>query len=212
MRTFAPAGEEERRATRARLGIATDAFMVLYTGRLGREKGVDVLLRAFGRLVKMTTQARPWLVVAGGPSLGADPKDSERYQEELRELADGLPVSWLGIRSEVVDVIQAADVAVVPSLWPEPLARSLIEPLACGVPVVATTVGGNPEVLIDGLASFLVPPADVDQLADTLASLAHWRVDDPLLGVRCRQAVEGRLSLEREADDIEGVLAGATRR
>jgi glycosyltransferase involved in cell wall biosynthesis len=209
---FTPAAEQQRRATRAGLEVPEDAFVVVYAGRIGREKGVDVLFRAFRLLVAARAQSDPWLVVAGGPSLGADPEDSERYRLELDKLGEGLPVRLLGVRPEVVDVIASADVAVVPSLWPEPLARGLIEPLACGVPVVATEVGGNPEVLDGWLARYLVPAGDEGELARAIGSLVAWRVDDPSLGDRCRQAVVGRFSLEREADDVERILAEETGR
>ena len=107
-------------------------------------------------------------MVVGSPSLGADPADSARYEAELRELADGLAVTWLAAQPDVLALIQAADVAVAPSLWPEPLSRSVMEPLACGVPVVATRVGGNPEILTGWLSAYLVEPDDATALAERI--------------------------------------------
>ena len=104
-----------------------------------------------------------------------------------------------------------ADVVAAPSRWPEPFSRSVIEPLACGVPVVATRVGGNAEILVDWLAEYLVPADDVDALAERIASLSSWRVEDPELGARCRDAVVVRLSLGQEVDAVESALAGLAR-
>ena len=79
--------------------------------------------------------------------------------------------------------------AVVPSLWPEPLSRSVMEPLACGVPVVATNVDGNPEILTDWLAQCLVEPHDVSGLAQRVGRLPDgWRqFQSSDLGERCRR-------------------------
>jgi glycosyltransferase involved in cell wall biosynthesis len=206
---YVPAPADARAATRRALGIAEDAFVVLYAGRIGREKGVDVLVRAFRELCA----ARPdgHLVVVGSPSLGADPADSANFEAELRALAADLPVSWMAAQRDVIALIQAADVAVVPSLWPEPLSRSVMEPLACGVPVVATRVGGNPEILTGWLSDYLVEPSDVAGLTARLAALHRWRSSDPELGDRCRREAEARLSLDTEVDAVEAALTAAAR-
>ncbi len=205
---YVPASSEARAETRRRLGVVgEDTFVVLYAGRIGREKGIDVLVRAFAEVAA----ARPGchLVVVGSPSLGADPVDSARYEAELRELGHGLAVTWLPAQHDVLALIQAADVAVVPSLWPEPLSRSVMEPLACGVPVVATRVGGNPEILTGWLAEYLVEPHDVGGLAGRIVSLHGWRRSDPGLGERCRNEAEARLSLDSEIDAVESALEAA---
>ncbi len=207
---YTPAAPDERAVTRRALGVPEDSFLVLYAGRIGREKGVDVLVQAFGRVYGALPDA--WLVVVGSPSLGADPEDSARYERELRDAAHGLPVSWIPARPDVVPLVQAADVAVAPSLWPEPLSRSVMEPVACGVPVVATDVGGNPEILTGWLAQYLVAPNDVEDLARRISSLHGWQQGEPDLGHRLRAEAEARLSLEREVDAIESAMSDAVTR
>jgi glycosyltransferase involved in cell wall biosynthesis len=207
---YTPAVPGARATTRHALGVPEDAFLLLYAGRIGREKGVDVLVSAFARLYGALPDSV--LVVVGSPSLGADPEDSTRYEGELRNAAQGLPVSWIPARLDVVDLVQAADVAVVPSLWPEPLSRSVMEPLACGVPVVATRVGGNPEILTGWLARYLVEPHDVDDLAGRISSLHSWRQCEPDLGQRLRAEAMTRLSLEKEVDAIESAFRDAVAR
>lgn len=201
---YRPADASARSATRAGLGLHEDDFVVLYAGRIDRAKGVDVLLEAFGQVAKSVAHCH--LLVVGSPSLGSDPEDSRRFTQELTSLADRLPVTFLSGRSDVVDLVQAVDVAVVPSLWPEPLPRSVMEPLACGTPVVATRVGGIPEILEGWLSEYLVAPSDVEGLSDRLVSLASWRQSDPDLGSRLRAAAESRLSLDQEVDVIEATM------
>ena len=210
LQRYTPATPGARAATRRDLEIPEEGLLVLYTGRIGREKGVDVLVRAFAAVHAAVPASR--LVVVGSPSLGADPEDSRRYEKELRQAGQGLPVSWIPARPDVVALVQAADVAVAPSLWPEPLSRSVMEPLACGVPVIATRVGGNPEILTGWLAAYLVEPHDVDGLARQISSLQSWRQRQPDLGDRLRAEAVARLSLESEVDAIEAALqtVGAT--
>ena len=87
-----------------------------------------------------------------------------------------------------------------------------MEPVACGVPVVATDVGGNPEILTGWLARYLVAPNDVDGLAGRISSLHGWQQREPDLGDRLRAEAEARLSLEREVDAIESAMSDAVTR
>ena len=206
---YVPAPLEDQLVTRRDLGIEPTAFVTLFAGRLASVKGVDVLIRVFRQVAEKVPGAR--LVIVGASSLSADPEDAERYIRSLHELGSSDDILWLEARKDVEPLIQMADVVAAPSRWPEPFSRSVIEPLACGVPVVATRVGGNAEILVDWLAEYLVPADDVDALAEGIASLSSWRVEDPELGARCRDAVVVRLSLGQEVDAVESALAGLAR-
>jgi glycosyltransferase involved in cell wall biosynthesis len=199
-----PAGRIE---TKRELGLDPEDRMIFFGGRIAPEKGVDVLVRAFRQVVEKI--GRCHLVVLGSPSAGADPGEAARFVAELQALGDGLPVTWLPRRDDVVSLLQAADVASVPSVWPEPLSRSIMEALACGIPVVATDVGGSPEILTDWMSSQLAQPGDADDLARHLLDVIDWRDRDGELGLRCRQAAEERLSLNDEVDLIEGAMLSA---
>jgi glycosyltransferase involved in cell wall biosynthesis len=206
---YVPGALHERVRTRSELGLGPDDFVVLYAGRISAEKGVDVLVEAFGRLAGSVPGCR--LVIVGSPPPAADPAVAQEYEARVHAAAEGLAVTWLSRRSDVVPLLQMADVAVVPSRWAEPLSRSIMEPLACGLPVVATRVGGSPEVLTGWLSEYLVPSEDAGALAGRLRSLHSWRTDEPGLGARCREAAEARLSLDDELDVIEGAMTGAVR-
>jgi len=206
---FAPADEAARVTARQALGLGDGDHLVLYAGRIGREKGVDILVEAFRRAAEGMPSLR--LAVVGGPSIGADPADSATYAAELRQGAGDSPVQWFDARPDVRPLFAAADLSVVPSLWPEPLSRAVMEPLACGVPVLASDVGGSAELLVGPLAEFLVPPGDVGALAAAIRTTAPWRARRPTLGAECRAFALEHLSLAREVDLIEAALLHAAR-
>jgi glycosyltransferase involved in cell wall biosynthesis len=204
---YTPAATEARLETRTRLGLAPEDYVVIFAGRISPEKGIDILIRALRVLVERHSNCR--LIVLGSPSAGADPAEASRYTNRLHVLAEHLPIFWIPRQSDVVPFLQASDVAVVPSLWAEPLSRSILEALACGIPVIASRVGGSPEILTGWMSEFLVSPGDPDELADRLVSLHGWRKSTPELGTKCRLAAESRMSLDEEVQSIERAMVEA---
>jgi glycosyltransferase involved in cell wall biosynthesis len=207
--TYVPATAAARTRTRNELGYEADDFVVFFAGRLAPEKGVDVLVRAFRELAARVTNCR--LLVVGSPTAGSEPREAGLFEERLHALGDGLPVTWLPRRDNVIPLLQAADVSVVPSRWEEPLSRSILEALACGVPPVASRVGGSPEVLTGWLAGYLFESENSADLAQRLASLHGWRTTEPTLSQRCRSYAEGHLAPARELDLVEEALWGEAR-
>lgn len=192
-------GLVERAAARAALGLDPAAYVVLYYGRAAPEKGVDVLLDAWRQLDDTAAQL---VIVADGDLGGSD------YASSLRR---DLPetVVWLPMRRNVSQVLDAADVVVLPAQWAEPFGRVVIEGMATGRPVVASRVGGIPEILTDEFSQFLVEPGNPAELAAQLAALRDWRSRDPELGRRCTQHVIDRFSLQRSVDQVEHLLSSA---
>ncbi|MFJ9579874.1 glycosyltransferase family 4 protein [Streptomyces sp. NPDC101191] len=142
---------------RAELG-AVERPLLVAVGALEPGRGYGVLLAAARAWRDLEPQ--PLLVIAGeGP---------ERPALQRRIAAEGLPVRLIGRRDDVAELLAAADVAVLPSRWE---ARSLLaqEALRLGVPLVATAVGGVPELVGD--AAELVPYGDADALASTVRGL-----------------------------------------
>ncbi|WP_434739269.1 glycosyltransferase family 4 protein [Micromonospora sp. SH-82] len=153
-----PAATRRRAAVRAEFGVTADQAMVLSVGRLHPQKRYDVLVDAAARW--RTRTPPPVVVVAGsGPAY---------LPLAARISATRAPVTLLGHRDDVADLLAGADLAVVTSDWE---ARQLFaqEALRAGVPLVATAVGGLPELVGD--AALLVPAGDVDAVDAAVRSL-----------------------------------------
>lgn len=202
---FTPTTAGQRLAARRALDLPPEAYVGVFLGRLDPDKGLDLLLDAWGRLGSTADQAR--LVIQGSPSMADDPA---ARREELRSKAPP-GCHWLPMARDVTTSLRAADVVVVPTLVDESFGRVVVEALACGIPVVAARVGGIPEILDGDLAGLLFPRGDVGALAAGLRDLQGWRSRRPELGRRCRSQVEGRFTLPAMVDGIEAELADARR-
>jgi glycosyltransferase involved in cell wall biosynthesis len=172
-----PPPSRTRAAVRAELGVRGEVPVLLSVGRLHPQKGYDVLVATAARWRDRSPV--PQVVIAGnGPSY---------LDLTARISAARAPVTLLGHRSDVADLLAAADLAVVTSVWE---ARQLFaqEALRAGVPLVATAVGGIPDLVGD--AAVLVPAGDVDALDLAVREL----LDDPAARARY-----GRAGAERAA-------------
>jgi len=152
----------DRDATRARLGIAPGAFVVGTVGRLVPVKDQDMLLTAVAKLRRQGAEAT--LLLAGdGPLRG-----------ELEAAASALEITphvrFLGARDDVPDLMAAMDVFALTSRS-EGMSNTVLEAMASGLPVVATRVGGNAELVRDGVTGLLVPPASPEDTASAFALL-----------------------------------------
>lgn len=196
--TFRPFPSEVARAV---LGLGPGK-LVLFVGRIQRLKGIDLLLEAFARLVADGSGGEsPRLMLVGGRDL-ADRSDPEAVElARLRAVAhnlglDGL-VSFQGAvpHSMLPTFYSAADVVVVPSLY-ESFGLVALEAMACGVPVVASRVGGLQWTVQDGRSGFLVPRRDPELFA---AAIRLILADDALRSSMAREAVEIAASFSWDA-------------
>ncbi len=179
------------------LGLSPDAYVVMYFGQLNPHKGVDVLLRAWRRVAPAGRDAR--LLVVGSPF---SDQDGGSYMAELERLADDR-VSFIPRRKEVVPILHAADVVVLPSVFDESFGRTVIEGMATGRPVVASRVGGVPEILTGRFEPFLFDMGDEAALADRLCRLVDWRTEQPDLAEACLRRVRDAFTLQSMVDGIE---------
>jgi glycosyltransferase involved in cell wall biosynthesis len=188
------AEQDGRGESRRVLGIGPDRFAVGWIGRMTGVKRTDDVLRAFRRLRDRGVDA--CLCMIGD---GPDRPAVERRAHELGLMRDTL---FLGYQEEVAPFYAAFDAMILPSIN-EGTPVSAIEALAAGRPVVATRVGGVPDVVREGEDGFLVEPGDVDALADRLARLAADPELRERLGAAGRARVVPRYSVERLVDDID---------
>lgn len=157
-RLFAPAGTAGRREAREALGLSADAIVAVYVGSLSSEKDVATAIAAIARIPEAE------LLVVGDGAEG----------ERLRGLADGSApgrIRFLGTRERPREELAAADVLVLSSRT-EGIPAVLIEAAFSGLPVVATAVGGIPEVVDDGGSGFVVAVGDVDGFAEAIRKAA----------------------------------------
>jgi alpha-maltose-1-phosphate synthase len=189
-----------------RYGIDPGRPSVAFVGRVTRQKGLQVLLRAAPRIA-----AGAQLVLCAGQA------DTPELQDEVSALAARLGASrsdvvWIPgmlAKHEVIQILSHATVFACPSLY-EPLGIVNLEAMACGTAVVASAVGGIPEVVEDGRTGLLVPPDDEAALADAINVL----IDDPAraaeFGARGRARAVAEFSWDAIAAQTADLYASLT--
>jgi glycosyltransferase involved in cell wall biosynthesis len=141
----------------------------MFVGALGPHKGVDVLLDAYRRM-----RHKPPLVLIGTPRADTPPIDD----------LDGVIVARNVPFAQVMAAWMRASVAIVPSVWAEPLGQVAVEAMLVGKPVVASDVGGLRDVVRHGVTGLMVPPSDPGALAEAIDGL----LDNPELRQRMGEA------------------------
>lgn len=182
---------ERRLEARVQLGIAPDAEIVLNVGRQEFQKGQSQLMEAAAILL----QERPQLTVLIAGREGHATADLGRRAEELQL---GERLRFLGHRSDVPELLAAADVFVFPSLY-EGLGGALIEAMALELPVVASNIPALTEVVDDGVTGIVTEPGDAEGLASSVRRLLDDQALRTRLGTAARKRFDERFSLERSA-------------
>ncbi len=189
---------------REELGIEGGELMILAVGNLYPVKGHATLIGALGRLKRRDPELSWKALIAG--------RGGE--EERLRALAEdedlGDRFQLLGFRSDVPNLLAAADIYVMPSLS-EGLPLALLEAMFSGTAIVASGVGGIPEVVRDGEEAVLAPPGDAPALADALFTLAKDPGLRERLGTAARKRGEARYSAAAMVEAYERLYVEALR-
>jgi glycosyltransferase involved in cell wall biosynthesis len=183
-----PAGKERGASLRRELGLPPSARLITVVSRLNRMKGVQYFVDAAAILAARFPDV--CFLIAG------DGGSKKELEEQACRLGLGHRIVFTGFRSDVPDLLSEAAISVLPTLS-EGISNTLLESMAAGIPVIATKVGGNPEVVEDGVSGLLVPPRDSTALAAAAARL----LEDEDLASRLGQAGIARVS---ELFSIEG--------
>jgi glycosyltransferase involved in cell wall biosynthesis len=167
------------------------SHIILAAGRLSPEKGFGVLLNAMTEVLKVHSQAG--LVVFG------EGTERSLLEGQIRQLGLGQRVRLPGFTQELDSLFAGSDVVVLPS-FTEGLPNVALEASAAGVPVVATAVGGTPEVVADGKTGFLVPSGQPGELAQPLNRLLGDASLRSQLGAAGRQRMEQEFTFAAQAN------------
>jgi len=185
---------EIRSRVRKTLGL-DNGFVWIAVGRFDPPKDYNNMLQAFARVLERHPGTR--LLIAGDGPL----RPSMEFL--AGELGIAERVSFLGIRRDIPELMNAADAYVMSSSW-EGMPMVLLEAHAAGLPVVATDVGGNGEIVLDGVTGFLVPPGESDSLAQAMMRLMNLPPEERnRMGELGRQHIVENFDMERVVDRRE---------
>lgn len=181
-----------RRSVRKEFGIPAGTPVCACVGRVVSGKGMDFYLRAAHIVLERRRDVR--FLMIGACSV------DKNYQSEVESLAQQLNldhrVIFTGQRQDVPDILREVDIVVHPSLT-EGLSNVILEAMAAGLPVIATRVGGNPELVEDGRTGLLVRVEDARQIADAVCQLLDRPQMAHAFGQRGRQRVIDEFAIDR---------------
>ncbi len=178
------------------LGLSFNNKVVGIIARLSKVKNHHVLLLAFNRVVSKDKNVR-LLIVGDGP-------ERVNIQNAIRQLNISEYCFLLGERYDIPELLSVMDVFVLPSLS-EGTSLSLLQAMSCGKLVVASNVGGNPEIVKDRETGFLVPPTDVKLLVEAIQNTLAQDNLAMNMGKEARKLILHRFSLDRMIEKYESL-------
>jgi glycosyltransferase involved in cell wall biosynthesis len=181
---------------RSEFGLAPEQPLVVSAGSLRAEKAYEVLIEAAAKLAEKIPEVTV-LIAGDGP-------EREKLERAIAEFGVGDRVKLLGWRADVPDLVAAADVGVCCSDF-EGGPLSVLEYMSAGRPVVATAVGGLPELVEDGVTGILIPPRDPAALAEAVGGLLTDPERRERLGAAGRSLREREYSFESYMQRLEGL-------
>lgn len=185
-----------RREARMRLGLEPEHVVIGSVARLDPVKDFRTLVRAFDDVHRVLPHSR--LVIIG------DGPERDRLEGEIARMGLTDSVILTGLRQDVPSLLPALDIFANSSIF-EGVSLTVLEAMAAAVPVVATRVGGTPEVVVDGETGRLVPARDVQAMAEALLSIATDAGTAARLAAGGRRRAERHFSIERMVDQYAAV-------
>jgi len=204
--SIAPDVLHNRKGLRTRFNWSDENFVVVSAGRLSREKGQHDLIEAVGLLGSKIPHLR--VVILG------EGRELKALRLQAEELGVSGKVEFAGFQRDVLEWLRAADLCVNPSLT-EGVPNVVLESMSVGTPVLATAVGGVPDIVQDGISGALIPAAQPSTLADTLFRMAMSPSERQRLVAGALRALENltpSLQCDRFLRVYEAALAAKARR
>lgn len=185
---------QRNQSIRRELGISDPAILVGMVGRLTVWKGHKDFIRAAEKVAGQKGNVK--FIIVGDTVF-----EKQSYLDHLKKLVQDLDLAeqviFTGFRSDIAEVMQSLDIFVLASNLPEPFGRVIIEAMAAGKPVVATNLGGVPEIVIDKVTGFLVPPSNPEKMAIKILELINDKEKRNLIGKAGRKRVEELFAIEK---------------
>jgi glycosyltransferase involved in cell wall biosynthesis len=184
--------------------VSRDAFhfkandlVFLYTGRISRDKGLEILAAAFKHVLNESREKRPLKLLLVG-----DGEELQLIRSLFEPLVSSGQVVFAGRRDDVQALYAMSDVFVFPSFH-ENLSFSLLEAMQAGLPVIATAVGGNSEVVENNQTGLLIPPGAIAPLAGAMLEMAVRPTEREAMGRRGRQRIADCFSIGMTVKKLE---------
>ena len=196
--------EEDRVRCRAELGVGQDEFLVGNSGMLVPRKGQDIFVQIAHRVLSKIPQAKFVVVGSAQPqSLG--------FEQHVKALAESLGIQekviFTGFRKDALSITASMDIYLHTARWPDPLPRSVLEAMAAGVPVVAPSVGGIPEMIDDGESGLLYPMDDVEKAAEQAICLLESPQTSKSIGQAGAERIKSDFSIESHTRRVQEIYA-----
>lgn len=163
-------------------------------GSLFATKGHEYLIKAFPKVIEKFPGSK--LIIVG------DGQERQKLESLAYSLGIKKKVEFMGECRDIPEILSQWDIAVVPSVWNEPFGLVCVEAMYAGIPLVATKVGGIPEIVEDGVTGILVPPKDDDAIAKAIINLLENRNLRETLAANARKRVQDHFSADRMAKDV----------
>ena len=196
-----PVSKTDRQKRRMELRLNSGEILIGAVGRLDKQKGFSTLIEAMSRLKKTPLRC---VILGEGP-------ERPRLESLIRKHELEKQVWLYGESPDIVTWLSAFDIGCLPSLW-EGLPNSLLEAMALGLPVVASSVDGIPEVVLNGKTGILVPPASPAALAKALKELAEDPTRRAALGAAAHAAIMEKFTLRRMMDEYQDAYTSVVAR
>lgn len=189
---------DQQIALRKELNIKDDQILLCAIARIDPKKDLATMLRAFALVIKKHPKARLFIVGGGFP----------HYQTELETLADHLnirqSIDFLGFRNDPQAILSLCDISLLSSLT-EGLPNAILESMALGKPVVATQVGGVPELIDDGIHGHLVPVGNHPLFAERICDLLDHPQKSQAMGQAGKEKAQRQFSRQAMVHNTENI-------
>ena len=194
---FAIPSPETRKNARAELGVIDGDFVVGSISRLEEHKGHRCLLEAVAK-IKDNMPHLKCLIVGDGPAM-------EILKQKARDLKLDDIVIFSGFRADTETMLSIMDIFVLPSTIREGLPLTLAEAAAAALPLIATSVGGNPEIVFDGRNGFVIEPNNAEEIAAKIKYLSDNRSDIKKMGDESLKIWKRKFTLEEMLRKIDSL-------